>query len=743
VLIDHLPDGGQDAADTVAEDALYGFTDWAEQEGFSLYRHQEDALVALAAGEHVILGTPTGSGKSLAAAGALALALAAGRRGVYTAPIKALVSEKFFELIDLFGPERVGLATGDATVNPEAPVICCTAEVLANRALREGAATPFATVVMDEFHFYSDPDRGWAWQVPLLTMPTAQFLLMSATLGNVDFFVRDLERRTGRRATPITDAPRPVPLTFAYEVTRLPQLITGLVKDGLTPAYVVQFTQREAVELAGLMGALPLAGKEQQAALRDGIGDFRFGAGFGATLSKLLRKGIGLHHAGMLPRYRRLVEKLAGEGLLSVISGTDTLGVGINMPIKTVVLTSLVKFDGRRQRRLGAREFHQIAGRAGRAGFDTEGHVVVQAPEHEIDRAWANAKAIRDEAAGRKPKSPRGSPQGGSGGVGGRRPGGQGGAADGIGQREKSKVSWSKETFEKLVAAAPEPLASRMRVTHAMVLELFSRADDPVGAAWRLLTDNHEPRRPRNPLVRDACRIYHSLKVAGVVTHTPGRVALAVELPDDFTLSQPLALFGLAACDLLDPASPDYALDVVSVFEATLEPPVAILIAQEKAAKTEALARMKAEGMDYLERMNALDDVTYPRPLAEFLEAALTLYSRGRPWVAPHELTPKSIVREMRERAQTFNEFVSRYGLARSEGVLLRYLTDAYHALARTAPPAARSQLADTVEWLAQTIREVDSSLLDEWQNLVEIAQLAGPRSSSQAAAGGQEPSQL
>ncbi|MDR2347826.1 MAG: DEAD/DEAH box helicase, partial [Bifidobacteriaceae bacterium] len=344
MLIDRLP--LDDGARADPEEALFAFADWAAEAGLELYRHQEDALVALTAGDHVILGTPTGSGKSLAAAGALTLALAAGDRAVYTAPIKALVSEKFFDLIDLFGPKRVGLATGDAAVNTDAPIICCTAEVLANQALRLGADTPYATVVMDEFHFYGDPERGWAWQVPLLTMPRARFLLMSATLGDVSFFVRDLERRTGRAVSAITDAPRPVPLDFRYAVARLPELVTDLVKDRLTPAYLVQFTQREAVELAGLMSALPLAGRERQAALKDAIGDFRFGAGFGATLSKLVRKGIGLHHAGMLPRYRRLVERLAGEGLLTVVSGTDTLGVGINLPIKTVVLTSLVKFDG-------------------------------------------------------------------------------------------------------------------------------------------------------------------------------------------------------------------------------------------------------------------------------------------------------------------------------------------------------------------------------------------------------------
>ncbi|MDR1441415.1 MAG: DUF3516 domain-containing protein [Bifidobacteriaceae bacterium] len=693
VLIDHLNGPGGPVRAT-AEEAFDAFTTWTASQGLELYAHQEGALLALACGDHVILGTPTGSGKSLVAAGALELAFAAGERAVYTAPIKALVSEKFFDLIGLFGAANVGLATGDAAINVDAPIICCTAEVLANQALRQGAATPFATVVMDEFHFYGDPERGWAWQVPLLELPRARFLLMSATLGEVGWLSRDLERRTGRAVTTITDAPRPVPLEFSYELVPLPNLITGLIQGALTPAYVVQFTQREAVELAGLAASLPVAGRERQADIRAAIGDFKFGPGFGATLSKLVRRGIGVHHAGMLPKYRRLVERLAAEGLLAVISGTDTLGVGINLPIKTVVLTSLVKFDGRRIRRINAREFHQIAGRAGRAGFDDQGHVLVQAPPDAIERAKAEAQAQARVAAGKKPRP--------------------------VKSAEKGKVSWSKDTFTKLATSQPETLTPRLRVTHTMILELLGR-DDPIAAAYRLLTSNHQPIRPRNLLIRRACRIYHSLKAAGMVVHTPGMVRLAVDLPDDFALNQPLTPFALAACELLSQDSDSYELDLVSVFEATLEPPKAVLTAQEKAAKTEAMARMKAEGWDYFDRMNALDAVTYPRPLEELLTAALAIYRRDHPWVEDSDLTPKSVVRQMLEHGQTFAEFISRYGLANAEGVLLRYLTDAYRALTRSAPPQARERLSEIAAWLGDTIRGVDSSLIEEWEELNAI----------------------
>src|SRR3984957_2160620 len=191
-LTDRLPDGAE------PDELFAAFVEWAAEQGFTLYPHQEEALIEVVSGSNVILSTPTGAGKSLVATGAHFTALARDDRTFYTAPIKALVSEKFFALCDIFGAEDVGMMTGDGSVNPTAPIICCTAEILANIALRDGAAADAGQVVMDEFHFYADPDRGWAGQGPLLELPQAQFVLMSATLGDVSMFQRDLTRRTGR-----------------------------------------------------------------------------------------------------------------------------------------------------------------------------------------------------------------------------------------------------------------------------------------------------------------------------------------------------------------------------------------------------------------------------------------------------------------------------------------------------------------------------------------------------------------
>ncbi len=801
------------AASATGPDAAFDvFLDWAGERGFSLYAAQEEAVLALAEGAHVVLATPTGSGKSLVAVAAHAQALAEGRRSWYTAPIKALVSEKFFALVEIFGAGQVGMLTGDAAVNPDAPIICATAEVLANHALRDRELADIGLVVMDEFHFYTEPDRGWAWQVPLLLMPETQFLLMSATLGETRGFEQDLVRRTGRETVAVTAAERPVPLEFSWVLTPVHETLELLMRDDRAPVYVVSFTQAAAVEQAQALMSVDIVSSARKAEIKEAVGGFRFGKGFGVTLRRLVLHGIGVHHAGMLPKYRRLVETLAQAGLLAVICGTDTLGVGINVPIRTVLLTSLTKYDGRKQRVLRAREFHQIAGRAGRAGFDTMGYVVVQAPEHVVENERALAKAGDDPKKRRK--------------VVRRKP-------------PEGALSYTLATYERLVGAEPEPLSSRMRVNHAMVLNVLDQWEGQQAALHTLLLDNHEDEGRRAALVERAVQVLGSLLRARVVepddgstvedwlpdelepapastdvgpattrpglapaepetedgpeshegpdagdlgpigellaaagraaplpTPPPPRLRLpdgrdtpaagretgiltdevgeqgpasrleaflrgdgrryaegpfqvALDLHDGFALNQPLSAFALATLEMLDPQAPGYALDVVSVIESTLDDPRPVLMAQRFEARGEAVGAMKADGMDYEDRMDALDDVTWPTPLAEELEAALRVYRQRHPWVDPRDLSPKSVVREMYERAMTFGEFVAHHKLARAEGVVLRYLTDAYRALRSTVPTSARTEeLDDLVEWLGEVVRHTDSSLLDEWEEL-------------------------
>ncbi|MGZ8704951.1 MAG: DEAD/DEAH box helicase [Aeromicrobium sp.] len=694
-LIDLLPKGT-----TTDEDAVYdAVMRWVESRGLTLYPAQEEALLECVSGSNVILATPTGSGKSLVATGAMAAALARGECSVYTAPIKALVSEKFFELCEVFGADNVGMVTGDAAVNADAPIVAATAEILANMALREGAGADIGLVVMDEFHFYADPDRGWAWQVPLIELPKAQFLLMSATLGDTTRFERDLSRRTGRSTALVASADRPVPLITEYVSTPVQETLEQLIETHQAPVYVVHFTQVAALERAQALTSIKVATREERDLIAEHLGDFRFSSAFGKTLSRLVRMGIGVHHAGMLPRYRRLVERLTQAGLLKVVCGTDTLGVGINVPIRTVLFSGLSKYDGTRQRHLQVREFQQIAGRAGRPGFDTVGHVVVEAPEHEIENVKALGKAGDDPKKRRKvvrKKPPEGF------------------------------VSWGEGTFDRLTTGTPEPLVSRMRVSHAMVLDVISRPGDALASLKRLLRESDEDEAAQDRMLQEVQHIVEALLAGDVVERVDppdaeGRaLRLTIDLQANFALNQPLSPFAVAAFDLLDREALTYALDVVSVVEATLEDPRPVIRAQQHRARGEAIGEMKMDGIEYDERMELLEEITHPQPLRELLEAAYEQYCMGHPWVAEHQLRPKSVVREMWERAMTFSELIGDYGLARSEGMVLRYLSDVYKTLARTVPTTVRNEeLIDLTEWLGELVRQTDSSLLDEWEQLI------------------------
>ena len=691
------------AADSYDPDAVYEqFVEWTVARGLTLYPAQDEALIEIVSGANLILSTPTGTGKSLVAIAAHFAALAQGQRSFYTAPIKALVSEKFFALVDIFGAENVGMVTGDSSVNPEAPIICCTAEILANLALRHGTDAPVDQVVMDEFHFYSDPERGWAWQVPLLTLPGVQFILMSATLGDVEWLASDLSKRNSRETAVVTGVDRPVPLHYSYATTPVHETVEDLLATGQAPVYIVHFSQLAALERAQALTSAKIASREQRDEIADAIGDFRFTTNFGRTLSRLIRSGIGVHHAGMLPKYRRLVEQLAQQGLLKVICGTDTLGVGINVPIRTVLLTALTKFDGTKMRQLSAREFHQISGRAGRAGFDTAGTVIVQAPDHETENARLLAKAGDDPKKVKKIVRKR--------------------APDGF-------VSWGEPSFARLVAAEPETLTSSMRVSHAMVLNVIGRGGQPFDELRELIENNHEPRPRQRELARQALAIYRTLRTAEIVQQSAqGHITLTVDLQQNFALNQPLSPFALAVFDLIQPspgaeASPTYALDLISVLEATLDDPRPILSAQQFMARGEAVAAMKSEGIEYDQRMELLEEVTWPKPLEELLDAAFQTYRASQPWVGDFELSPKSVVRDLYERAMTFNDYIGFYKLNRSEGLVLRYLSDAYKAARQTIPDEAKTEeLLDLIEWLGELVRQVDSSLLDEWEQLINPA---------------------
>lgn len=699
----HLYDTNPDLTE---EEAFEAFTGWVADRGIELWPHQEEALMSLMVGDHVILGTPTGSGKSLVALGMHFMAMCFGETSYYTAPIKALVSEKFFSLVELLGRDNVGMITGDVHINTDAPIICCTEEILANQALREGPDALIHSVAMDEFHFFSDTDRGWAWQVPLLTLPKTQFLLMSATLGDVTQIADLLRRQTTRDVSNVIDAPRPVPLSYEYALTPLEGTVELALRKNEGPLYIVHFSQDAALTSAQNLASYGVATKEQREAVKEAMKGAQFSTAFGKTLKRLLGCGVGVHHAGMLPRYRLLVEKLAQQGLLPVICGTDTLGVGINVPIHTVVLTQLTKFDGRKMRRLRSREFHQIAGRAGRSGFDTEGVVIAEAPEHEIENHKAGVKAAGDPKKLKKIKKKR---------------------------PPENFVNWNEDTFKKLVDSVPEQLTPRMRITHSMVLAEVEQGSNARARVDQLIDDSLQPDEEKVKLHVRAAEVLQTLIDAGVVVHDVdenGQDAYSVtmDLPEDFALDQPLSPFLLAALELLDPESPEYAFDLVSMVEATLEDPRQVLRAQERKARDAAMAEMKMDGVDYDERLERIAEVTYPKPLEDLLDAAFGKYCDAVPWARDYCLRPKSVLRDMLESAADFKGYIQKLGIMRYEGILLRYLSEAFRGLDRTIPEDKRTeQLKDIIAWLGLVVRSVDSSLVDEWENAGSVLDAAPP----------------
>ena len=706
-------------------DVLLGrFLDYVEGRRLQLYPAQESAILELFEEKNVILNTPTGSGKSLVATALHFQAIARGRRSVYTCPIKALVNEKFMALCREFGPENVGLSTGDASVNREAPILCCTAEILANIALREGAAANVQEVVMDEFHYYADRERGVAWQVPLLTLPQARFLLMSATLGDTTFFEEELTRLNGRPTVAVSSTDRPVPLEHAYSELPLAKTLESLVADRKAPVYVVHFTQLEAAQSAQDFTSINVCTREEKAALADAIEGFKFSSPYGPDIKKWLRHGIGLHHAGLLPKYRVLIEQLAQKGLLKIICGTDTLGVGINVPIRTVLFTRLCKFDGQKTGILSARDFHQIAGRAGRKGFDERGWVVAQAPEHVIENLKLAEKSARDGKKTVKRQPP-----------------------------EKNFVNWDKNTFMRLIAAQPERLASRFQVTHGMVLNVLNRKGDGCRAMQQLIARCHETPRQKQTHIKRAWQLFRSLLDRKIVEFikprssrgneahssnaecgvrsaessqslltsaaTGKKIRVNVELQEDFSMDQALSLYLLDTIPLVDPQQPDYALVLLTLVESILEDPDIILRKQLDRVKDRKMAEMKMEGLDYDQRMEELEKLEYPKPNREFIYSTFNAFADRHPWVGQENIRPKSIAREMFESFRSFSDYIRDYELQRAEGVLLRHLNRVYKVLAQNVPDAVKNdQIREMELYLGSMIRQVDSSLLDEWERM-------------------------
>ena len=720
-LYDLLPRDERPASN----DLLGRFLEYTESKRLRLYPAQEAAILEVFEDKNIILNTPTGSGKSLVAAAVHFKAVAQGKRSIYTCPIKALVNEKWLGLCREFGPDNVGLSTGDASVNRDAPILCCTAEILSNIALREGPQANVQEVIMDEFHYYADRERGVAWQVPLLTLPQSRFLLMSATLGDTTYFEEELTRLNGRATVTVSSKERPVPLEYAYSELPLATTLESLVAQGRAPVYVVHFTQLEAAQSAQDFTSINVCAREEKNAIGNALEGFKFTSPYGPEIKKWLKHGIGLHHAGLLPKYRVLVEQLAQKGLLKVICGTDTLGVGINVPIRTVLFSRLCKYDGEKTGILSARDFHQISGRAGRKGFDDRGWVVVQAPEHMVENLKLEEKAARGGKKAVKRKPP-----------------------------ERNFVNWDKNTFLRLIAAQPERLNSRFQVTHGMLLNVLSRKGDGCRAMQQLVARCHDSPKAKKAHGRRAWQLFRSLVEHKIIEFTcPGssrrkgaleeksevrsqrseedqslltsaattesKLRVNVELQDDFSMNQTLSLYLLETLPLVDPQQPDYPLVLLTLVESILEDPDIVLRKQLDKLKSQKMAEMKMAGIEYDERIEELEKLEHPKPNREFIYSTFNAFADKHPWVGQENIRPKSIAREMFESFRSFSDYIRDYELQRAEGVLLRHLNSVYKVLGQTVPDTAKDDAVREMElYLSTMIRQIDSSLLDEWEKM-------------------------
>jgi len=683
------------------DDVLNCFLEFLIGSEIDLYDHQEEAILELFAGNNVILNTPTGSGKSLVALALHYKSWCEKRVSYYTVPIKALANEKFLSLCSTFGPENVGMITGDATVNASAPIICCTAEILSNLALREGAKAKVDDVIMDEFHYYSDHERGIAWQIPLLTLPQSCFLLMSATIGDTGFFQKTITDLTGKETSLVQSEQRPVPLEFEYSEIPLTEQVTELVEKNKSPVYLVHFAQRACAESAQSLLSTNVCSKEEKREISIALQEANFRSPYGKEISKLLRHGIGIHHAGLLPKYRILVEKLTQRGLLKVICGTDTLGVGVNVPIRSVLFTQLCKYDGTGTKILSVRDFKQIAGRAGRRGFDDIGYVVAQAPAHVVENIRLEAKA---SASAKKKKFVKKKPP------------------------EKGFVAWSRDTFLKLQSSAPEALVSSFKMRHNLMLNVLSRSEeDGCAELKRIIHISHETEASKKKINKRARSMFTALVRGGVLTITPPaerapgenvpKVKLHVDLQDDFTMNQALGLYLIETIPELDMESPDYALNVISLIEAILESPTAILRAQVNHLKTELINELKADGVEYDERMDRLEQVTHPMPGKDFIYDTFNAFHVKHPWIESESIRPKCIAREMFEDYMSFDDYIRAYKLERSEAILLRHLSEVYKVLSQTVPPGLKTEeLLEAETYFKEHLTSVDSSLIDEWE---------------------------
>jgi hypothetical protein len=425
--------------------------------GLEPYPVQEQAVTAIFAGKSVLVTVPTGTGKTLMAKAALFRAVGRGERAIYTTPLRALTEEKYRELCADFGDENVGFATGDYKVNREAPIQVEVAEILWNRIVADKHVAPAEIVVMDEGHYFNDPERGYVWEQSIIGLdPRVQLVILSATVGHADRFCQWVEVTRRVPMALVESRERKVPLVHEYREEMLIDTVRDLAHGGDVPAIVFVFGREQCFEVARLLKSCRRFTTDEEKAKIDAMCDEALlPSGEAKELRPLLTHGIGVHHAGILPRYKQLVEQLALERLIKFVVSTETIAAGINLPARTVVFPSLRKFIKQQPRMITAAEYHQMAGRAGRPQFDDRGLAITLAPEQVVsdlkkELKDAAKRPAYDEAKVKKTVY---------------------GRARADAQR-KNDLIWTPETHAELVRGEPAELRSKTKISAEQVLAI-------------------------------------------------------------------------------------------------------------------------------------------------------------------------------------------------------------------------------------------------------------------------------
>jgi hypothetical protein len=428
---------------------------WSQ--GREPYPVQEQAISAIISGKSVLVTVPTGTGKTLMAKAGIFAALARGQRAVYTTPLRALTEEKFRELSDDFGPENVGFATGDYKINRDAPIQVEVAEILWNRIVGEKNVAPADIVIMDEGHYFNDPERGYVWEQSIIGLdPRAQLVVLSATVGHPERFCHWVHLTRKVEMHLIDSRERKVPLEHQFREELLLDTVKDLSWKGDVPAIIFCFGRELCFDVARLLKSCRrFTSDEEKAEVEKRCDEVFLQGGVAKELRPLLTHGIGIHHAGILPRYKQLVEELALERLIKFVVSTETIAAGINLPAKTVVFPSLRKFIKKEPRIVTPAEYHQMAGRAGRPQFDDKGLAITLAPEEitvdlRKEMKDAGKRGAIDEVKIKKTIY---------------------GRARNDAQR-KGELIWTPEVHADLVRGEPAELRSKTKITAEQVLAI-------------------------------------------------------------------------------------------------------------------------------------------------------------------------------------------------------------------------------------------------------------------------------